>query len=230
MLVLHSHPLASFCHKVLIPLYENATPFTHKLIDLQSPEESARFKALWPVGKMPLLVDDVRDRVVPETTIIIEYLDAHYAGRQPMLPHDDVQRLDVRLWDRFYDNYVQAPMQKIVADRLRAEDVRDPTGVAEARATLQLAYGMVDAQLAKTAWAATDEFTLADCAASPALFYASCVEPFGPAHGRVAAFLARLMERPSFHRVLDEAAPYWKFFPYKEALPEPYRAIAFAER
>lgn len=218
-LTLYMHPLASYCHKVLIALYESGTSFEARIVDFGNAESTARFLDVWPVGKMPVLRDESRDRTVPESSVIIEYLDQHYPGASPMLPEDDQSRLDARLWDRLFDLYVHAPMQKIVADRLRPPGERDGHGVAEARATLATAYGMVERHMAERTWAAGESFSIADCAASPALFYAGILEPFPPANRNLAAYFERLLERPSYARTLAEARPYFDLFPFREAMP-----------
>ena len=215
-LTLYYHPLASFCHKVLVALYENATPFTAEIVDLMDEGAAARFLAVWPVGKIPVLRDDARDRTVPETSIIIEYLDRLYPGASPLLPPEEPDRLEARLWDRFFDLYVQVPMQRIVLDRLRPEGERDPRGVAEARAALRTAYAMIEQRMAARTWVVGDRFGLVECAAAPALFYAGIVEPFAEGHPRTAAYFERLLARPSFARVLDEARPYFPSFPYRD--------------
>jgi glutathione S-transferase len=212
-LTLYSHPLASFCQKVLIALYENATPFESHLVDLGDAVSSAEFKRLWPIGKMPVLRDHARDRTIPESSIIIEYLAQHYPGRTPLLPADPELARQTRLRDRFYDLYVQEPMQKIVTDRLRPAGANDPFGVEQAKTLLRTAYGMIDEEMARRTWAMGDAFGMADCAAAPALFYAKLVVPFGDAHENVARYLDRLMERPSFARVVEEARPYFALFP-----------------
>lgn len=222
-LELFYHPLASFCHKVLIGLYENDTPFVPKTVDLMDAASSAAFFALWPVGKMPLLRDGNTDRVVPETTIILEYLDRHYPGPKRLIPVEDELQLEARLWDRFFDCYVQSPMQKVVGDRLRAQSERDPKGVADARASLRTAYDVLEQRMKDRQWAVGETFCLADCAAAPALFYAGVVEPFASSHANVAAYFERLLARPAFARVLAEARPYFQYFPYVEALPERFR-------
>lgn len=215
-LTLHMHPLASYCWKVLIALYENDTPFEAHLVDLSDPEVVAAFKALWPTAKMPLLRDEARDRTVPETSIIIEYLQAAYPGPVRFIPDDPEAALRVRLLDRLFDNYVQESMQKIVGDRIRPADAKDPHGVAHARAQLAMAYDLLEAQLAGRTWAAGEAFSLADCAAAPALFYANKVAPLGEAHPVVSAYLDRLLARPSFARVLQEAEPYFAMFPAQD--------------
>lgn len=215
-LTLHMHPLASYCWKVLIALYENDTPFEAHLVDLSDPQVVAAFKALWPTAKMPLLVDEARDRIVPETSIIIEYLQAAYPGPVRFIPDDAEAALRVRLLDRLFDNYVQESMQKIVGDRIRPADAKDPHGVAHARAQLAMAYDLLEGQLAGRTWAAGEAFSLADCAAAPALFYANKVAPLGETHPTVSAYLDRLLARPSFARVLQEAEPYFAMFPTED--------------
>ena len=223
-LTLYFHPLASFCHKVLLALYENETPFEGRIVDLGDQAASASFLTLWPVGKIPVLHDEVRNRTVPETTIIIEYLDRHYPGARPLLPRDEATALDARLWDRFFDLYVSVPMQKIVGDRIRAPGERDPKGVADAEATLRTAYGMIERQVASKPWAIGDTFTIADCAAAPALFYSETLVPYSKTHPKVAAYFDRLANRASFQRVIAEARPYFQYYPYREAIPARFLA------
>jgi glutathione S-transferase len=212
-LVCHGHPLSSYCWKVLIALYENGTPFEQKLVDLGDPESRAALAALWPVAKMPVLEDPERGEVVAETTIIIDYLDRHYPGPVRFVPDDAERAREVRLWDRIYDLYLQGPMQKIVGDRLRPEGAKDAFGVEEARTLLATGLGMVDKQAAGRAWTTGEQFTLADCAAAPALFYADKVMPIGDRYANALALLERLKERPSFARVVVEAEPYFRYFP-----------------
>lgn len=207
-------------------LYENATPFKGEIVDLADKKASAGFFDLWTVGKIPVLRDDAGDRTLPETTIIIEYLDRHYPGARPLLPADEEQRLEARLWDRFFDLYVHTPMQKIVIDRLRAEGEHDRRGVADARATLETAYGMIERRMANRTWAIGEAFSVADCAAAPALFYAGIVAPFSDSRPHLAAYFERLLERPSFRRVIAEARPYFEFFPFNEAMPARFRGGA----
>jgi glutathione S-transferase len=212
-LTLHFHPLSSFCWKALIALYDNGTPFTPHMVNLGDEIERAALAQLWPIGKFPVLRDDARDQTIPESSIIIEYLDRHYPGRTPFVPGDTDLAWQTRLRDRFYDLYAHLSVQKIVGDRLRPDGKRDPHGVEEARAQLRTCYGIIERQMAGGTWAMGDAFGLADCAALPALFYGNKVEPFGDTHKNVAAYLERLKARPSVARVLKEAEPYFKFFP-----------------
>ena len=219
-LTLHYHPLASFCWKALIALYENDIPFTPNMVDLGNAAERAALLKLWPIGKFPVLHDDARDRTVAESSIIIEYLDRHYPGPTRFIPASEELALQTRLRDRFYDLYVHLPMQKIIGDRLRTGDKKDPYGVEEARAQLRTSYGIIETQMAAgtaDTWATGDLFTLADCAALPALFYGNMVEPFPNGHSGLIAYFERLNARPSVARVMKEAEPYFAMVPKETA-------------
>ncbi|TGP25024.1 MULTISPECIES: glutathione S-transferase family protein [unclassified Mesorhizobium] len=213
-LTLHFHPLASFCWKPLIAFYENDTPFTPVIVDLAEEQSRAAFLKVSPTGKMPALRDDARDRTVLESTIVVEYLAAHYPGPVELIPAAIDLAIEVRQADRFYDFYVQQPMQKIVADRLRPQGKTDPFGVEEARAQLRNSYAIIEKEMQGKIWAVGETFTMADCAASPALFYANKVEPLGDSFPAVKRYHDRLLERPAFARVIEEAQPYFKLFPY----------------
>jgi len=221
-LVLYIHPLASFCQKVLIALYENGTPFRAETVDFSDPDSASAHLERWPVGKIPVLFDGKTQRVIPETSIIIEYLQETSPGPIALLPSDKDKRLAARLWDRFFDLHVNTPMGKIVTDRIRPEGQSDTYGVEEAHRTLATAYAMIERQVSSHDWAVGEDFTLADCAAAPALFYASIVHPFGDHHRNLAAYVDRLLARPSVKRVIDEARPFFRLFPYRDAMPARY--------
>ena len=210
-LTLYFHPLSSFCQKVLIGLYELELPFTKRVIDLADARDRAELAALWPLLKFPVLRDAARGVTLPETSIILEHLEQH-CGRGRLLPSDPDRARECRLRDRFFDLHVNVPMQKIVTDKLRPAGQQDQFGVAQAREQLETAYGIAGAWLAGSTWAAGESFTLADCAAAPALFYAEKIAPFGP-HRQLADYFARVMQRPSVVRVMHEAAPYLAMFP-----------------
>jgi glutathione S-transferase len=218
-LTLYYHPLASYCQKVLIALFEKDTPFHRHFLDLGDEEARAAFHALWPIGKMPLLRDDGRDRTVMETSIIIEYLDRHYIGGQPLFPSDGDARLEARFWDRFFDLYVMSPMQNTIAAQLSG----DPAHAANVRKTvaseLEVAYGVLEHQAAKATWIAGEAFSIADCSAAPALFYAGIVAPFGESRSSLQAYFERLVSRRSVERTLAEARPYFELFPLKSEIP-----------
>jgi glutathione S-transferase len=214
-LTLYFHPLASYCWKALVALYETGAPFEPRFIDLGKASDRQALADVWPLVKFPVLRDRARDETVPEATIIIEYLAQHYPGGSKLLPADPDRARETRLLDRVFDLHVEEPMQKIVGDRIRPADARDPHGVAAAHASLTAVYAFLEKRMAATSgdWATGETFTLADCAASPALYYADRVHPLGAEHPRLAAYLKRLLARPSFARVIDEAGPYFKFFP-----------------
>jgi glutathione S-transferase len=212
-LTLHFHPLSSFCQKALIALYENDVPFTGHLVDLGDPNARAELLKLWPVGKFPVLHDSARHQTIPESTTIIEYLDQHYPGTTKLIPADPDKARDTRLTDRFYDLHIHHHMQKIVGDRLRPTDKKDPHGVDDARRRMATALDMTERDMAAKTWAMGDDFTLADCSAAPALYYANLVQPFAATHPNVARYFDRLMSRPSFARAVKEAEPYRKMFP-----------------
>jgi glutathione S-transferase len=208
-LTLYAHPFSSYCQKALIALYENDTPFTLRM--LGDAETMAELETLWPMKRFPVLVDG--DRTVMEATIIIEHLGLYHPGPVRLIPADAEAALQVRAMDRFFDNYIMTPQQKVVFDAIRKPENRDRHGVAEARAMLDTAYRWLDGRMAGREWAAGDGFSLADCAAAPALFYADWTHPIGEAFTNVRAYRRRLLARPSFARAVDEARPYRQFFP-----------------
>ena len=212
-LTLHYHPLSSFCWKVLIALYENDTSFRPNLVDLTDPAERAALLKLSPIGRFPVLQDHARNQVVPESSVIIDYLDRHYGAGTRFIPDEPDSARQTRLRDRFYDLYMQLPMQKIIGDRLRPADRKDPHGVEEARAQLRSSYRIMDAQIGSGGWAMGEEFSLADCSAAPPLFYGNMVMPFGDEHENLRAYFERLKVRPSFARVMKEAEPYFNLIP-----------------
>lgn len=212
-LKLYFHPLSSFCHKALIALYENDTPFEPHIVDLGNETSRAEFLKIWPIGKFPVLRDQAKDRTIPESSIIIEYLAQHYPGKAQFFPTDAELARQMRMRDRFYDLYVNVPMQKIVTDKLRPAGKNDSFGVEQTKAQLQIALGLIDQEMATRTWAVGDDFSMADCAAAPGLFYANKVMPFGDTHKNAAAYLQRLMARPSYARVLREAQPYFALMP-----------------
>ena len=210
-LTLYYHPFSSYSWKALIPLYEAGTPFAPRRID--DPQAAAEWKRRWPIARFPMLVEETSRLTLPEASIIVEYLDRRFPRPQPMLPGDPDLQLEVRLLDRFFDNYLHASVQKIVGDRLRDAERRDAQGVEEAHAMLDTCYAWLEARMPDHVWAVGDSFTLADCAAAPALFYADWVHPIGDAFPNVAAYRARLLARPSVKRAVDDAWPFRRLFP-----------------
>ena len=206
---LYAHPFSSYCQKVLVALYENDTAFELRMLGDQ--EVDAELAALWPLKRFPVLVDGAS--TVLEASIIIEHLALHHPGPARLIPDDPKAALEVRLMDRFFDNYVQTPLQKVVFDSIRAPENRDRQGVEDAQAMLGLSYGWLDGVMADREWAAGDAFTLGDCAAAPALFYADWVRPIDESFANLRAYRKRLLARPSMARAVDEARPFRAYFP-----------------
>jgi glutathione S-transferase len=208
-LTLYSHPFSSYCQKVLMALWENEIAFTYR--HLEEPGASEQLGQLWPLGRFPVLLDN--GVTVAESSIIIEHLDLRHPGPVRWLPDDRDAALEVRLMDRFFDNYVMSEMQKPVAESLRGEAGRKDEALAEAARTLDIAYGWLEGRLAGRSWAAGEDFSLADCAAAPSLFYADWVRQIGPQFPVLRAYRSRLLARPSFARAVEEARPYRHYFP-----------------
>ncbi len=206
-LELFGHAFSSYTWKVLIPLYENGTPFAFRAFD--DPANGDRFRALWPIAKFPLLVDD--GQVVMESSVIIEYLQQRHPGAVRFIPDDPDAALHVRMLDRIFDNHVMGQMQRVVNDALRPPERRDAVEVEQAKAALDRIYDWLETCLTGREWAAGD-FSLADCAAAPALFYADWVHAIGD-RPALAAYRARLLARPSVARAVDDARPYRRYFP-----------------
>jgi Glutathione S-transferase len=214
-MILYYHPLSSYCWKVLIALYENGTAFQARRLD--QPGVAEEWLVRWPIGKFPVLHDPARDETVAEASIIIEYLDYHAPGPFRAIPDERDAALEVRLMDRLFDNYLMTPVQTLVGERIRPDGAAgDPHGASQARQLLGKAYALLEQRMAGRTWAAGDSFSLADCAAAPALFYADRIEPMRGGFPRLAAYLDRLEARQSFARVLREKEPVWHMFPFAD--------------
>lgn len=211
MLELYGHPFSSYTWKALIALYENQTPFEFRLIDGEFPENIARLEQLSPQKKFPLLVDG--DRSIFESSIIIEYLQHYYPGSIRLLPSEFDLALKVRMFDRFFDNYVMKPMQDIVSDFIRAPDDRDAITVKSAKESLQRSYAWLDQQLGNHRFVCGDHFTLADCSAAPSLFYSDWVFEIEGGLSALRNYRSALLARPSVRQCVDDARPYRQFFP-----------------
>lgn len=218
-LTLYYHPLASFCHKVLIALYERGVAFDKRIIDLGDPGDRAALQSVWPFARFPVLGDSRRGRDVAESSIIIEYVDHYAPGTHTLIPGDWEEALDVRLWDRVFDGYVQVPMQAIVLDRI----LGSKGDMGRERETLGTAYALIDRRMQGREWAAGGAFSMADCAAAPALFYANTVHAFPPECAALVAYYERLMARPSVARVMEEARPYLGMYPFAENVEARFR-------
>jgi glutathione S-transferase len=210
-LALYGHPFSSYTQKVLIALYENGTPVEFRWLGPDTPQHSAEWLRRWPLRKFPLLVDGERN--IAEASVIIEYLQLVHPGPVRLLPADPTAALNVRFLDRFFDLHVMDQVQHAVAGALTGDPAKRQEGVAQSAEKLELAYAWLEGHLAGKTWAAGADFTLADCAAAPALFYADWTHRISEAFPAVRAYRARLLGRPSFARAVEEARPYRPLFP-----------------
>jgi glutathione S-transferase len=213
-LTLYYHPLSSFCWKALVALYEGDVPFEPRQVNLGDPADRAAFEAVWPLVKFPVLRDHARGATIPESSVIIDYLARTQASAAFLVPSDPEQAMQTRLIDRLIDAYIHLPFQQIVAERMRPDGQHDPFGVEQARGQIRSGYKLI-APMIIGPWAMGEAFTMADCAALPALFYADYAVPLADWPG-LAAYLGRLKTRPSAARVLAEAAPFFQYFPLKD--------------
>jgi glutathione S-transferase len=213
-LTLYYHPLSSFCWKALIALYEAGVPFEPRLVNLGDPADRAAFEAVWPLAKFPVLRDERRGKTVPESSIIIEYLARTEPGAASLMPSDPDLAMRTRLVDRLIDAYIHVPFQQVVAERMRPDGQHDPFGVEQLRGQIRSGYKLIAPMIAGT-WAMGDTFTLADCAALPALFYADHSVRLAE-WPELAAYLGRLKARSSVVRVLAEAEPFFQYFPLRD--------------
>ena len=211
-MILYHHPLSSFCWKVLIALYEADVSFEPRVVNLGDPADRAAFQAVWPLARFPVLRDEARGRTIPESSIIVEYLARTGPTAATLVSSDPDVALRTRLLDRLIDDTIHRPLQQVVADRLRPQ--RDPYGVDKAKNLIRTGYDLVAPMIAGP-WAMGDDFTLADCAAVPALYYADYAVSLAD-RPELAAYLARLEARPSVARVLREAEPFLQYFPLKD--------------
>jgi glutathione S-transferase len=213
-LTLWYHPLSSFCWKSLISLYEADVAFTPRLVNLGDPADRAAFQAVWPLAKFPVLTDEARGRTVPESSLIVDYLAQYYPSARGLVPTDPDRARQAWLLDRMFDNYIHHRFQQIVSERMRPDDKHDPFGVEQNREAIRAGYDAV-APLIEGDWALGEAFTIADCAALPALFYADYAVKLEAWPG-LSAYLERLKARPSVARVLAEAEPFFQYFPLKD--------------
>lgn len=210
-LQLYFHPFSSYSQKALIAFYENGIDFEPQVLEGPDSPAMQRLAAMWPMKRFPVLVDG--EQTILEASCIIEYLDLHRPGPVRLIPADAQAALEVRMLDRFFDNYMATPQQKVVFDTLRPAEARDGYGVQEARDMLETAYAWLDQRMAGREWAVGGSFSLADCGAAPFLFYADWTHRIGEAYPHVMDYRRRLLARPSVARAVDEARPYRAYFP-----------------
>ncbi|MEY4500952.1 MAG: hypothetical protein RIS52_842 [Pseudomonadota bacterium] len=212
MLALYGHPFSSYTWKAQIALYEKDLPFDFRILEADFPEHAAELNAYWPLGKFPVLVDGAITRI--ESSIIIEHLDLHHRGKRQLIPTDTVAALEVRFMDRVFDNHVMGMMQAIVGEHIPfITPSPDMARIERCKALLSTIYAWLDTKIPAQGWACGADFTLADCAAAPSLFYADWVHEIPETLNRLQAYRARLLARPSVARCVEDARPYRDYFP-----------------
>jgi glutathione S-transferase len=212
MLALYGHPFSSYTQKVLTALHENGTPYELRNLDPGAPgDHAAEWRRRWPLAQFPLLVDG--SLTVVESSIVIEHLQLAHPGPVQLIPAEPAAALEVRFMDRFFDLHVMAPVQHAVNAALTGNADRRAEGLAWAAGKLETAYAWLEGEWAGRTWAALDRFTLADCAAAPALFYADWTHPIAADYPQLRAYRARLLARPSFARAVEGGRPYRHYFP-----------------
>jgi glutathione S-transferase len=200
LLTLYEHPFALYCQKVLIAF--NELGVAYDVLEEQRDFDRAELAELWPPASIPVLRDG--DQIIGETSIIIE----HVAGARL------VPSLEARKWDRICDEYVSDSVQAVVADTFLERF--DEGAVAQAKARIDMSYGMLETQLAVHEFLAGDAFTIAECAAAPGLFYALGIHPWDEdAHPQLTRYYRALARRPSFAKVIEDARPYRDLFPLR---------------
>ena len=213
-MTVYYHPLSSFCWRALIALYDADVAFEPRQVNLGDPADRAAFETVWPLAKFPVLRDNARGKTIPESSVIIDYLARTQPSAASLVPSDPDLATQTRLIDRLVDGYIHVPFQQVVAERMRPDGQHDPFGVKQARSQIRSGYSVI-ARIIAEPWAMGNAFTLADCAAMPALFYADYAVPLTD-WPKLAAYLGRLKARPSVARVLAEAEPYFQYFPLKD--------------
>ncbi|HEX8697639.1 MAG TPA: glutathione S-transferase family protein [Myxococcaceae bacterium] len=208
---LYFNPVSSYSQKALLALYEKGCPFEPEIVNLFDPKAREAYQKVYPIGKVPFLQVAEKKLGLSEASVIVEYLDRTFSSGPKLIPEEVEQALQVRMLDRFFDLYITESVTKIFFDGMRPEGQKDPFGVQQARDRLDSTYAFFESHLAGKTWAAGDAFSLADCAAAPALFYARMIQPF-EAHKNVSAYFDRLMQRPAYQRVVKEAEPFLAMF------------------
>jgi glutathione S-transferase len=218
MIQVYGHPFAAFYWKVAIALHERGVPFEFRIVDGDHPDHVAAVQRFAPTGQFPVLVDG--DRVVLESAAIIEYLDLQHGSAPPLVPRDPRAAIEARQMDGIFDDYVMAPLSRMVFNVLREPAKRDTHLDAEMHAALDKAYAWLERWLAGRTWAANDAFGIAECAAAPALAYAHWGHPIPASHAALHAYKARVLARPSVARVVAEAGVFAHFFPLRDRHPD----------
>lgn len=198
--------LSTYSQKVLIGLYEKDTAFTPHLVDLSDPEARAEYVKLYPFGKLPLLVRD-DGRMIPESSIIVEYIDNQFEQEPILIPRDPELARRARFMDRMCDLYLNDPVVNLIFESWKPEDEQNRELISKSSERIGTMYRFMDDQLSSSPYLAGETFSIADCAAMPVLFYANSFAPFG-GFDNIFRYWEEVSSRPSFVRLKQEAEPY----------------------
>ncbi len=203
---LYYHPISTYAQKALIAFYEKSVAFTPELVNLMDEAARGAYRKIYPLGKVPLLVLD-DGQWVPESSIIVEYLDTHFSDGPKLIPDEPELSRQVRFKDRMYDLYLNESVAALIFESWKPESERNQELIERSQFRIGVMYDFMEINLDEHTWTNGEIFTLGDCAAAPPLFYAGEMAPFDE-RPNIVAYWQRLQERPSIRRVLDEAAPY----------------------
>lgn len=204
---LYYHPLSTYSQKAMIAFHEKGIAFEPKLVNLTEPEGRAAYESVYPIGKLPLL-KPTAEHSVPESTIIIEYLDDHFPDTTRLIPAGGDAARQVRFMDRMSDLYLNDPVVTLLFMQYGFRP-RDDAAADKARKHVGLTYQHLDARLAAQPWICGDDFSMADCAAIPPLYYAREVLPFD-AYPNLTRYWERARQRESYRKVMAEFVPMWE--------------------
>lgn len=162
------HPLSRYSQKVLIALYEKQANFYPRITDLRDPFARQTFQQFYPPAKLPLLKTQ-EGQLIPESSIIIEYLDRHFSNSTELLPAEPERNLAVRLFDRIIDNDINNPLFQL--EKLKILPEGNEFEIKQIEKQMFIQFQRLDAHLTQNHWVCGDSFTLADCALIPCLSY-----------------------------------------------------------
>lgn len=210
---LYYHPISTYSQKVLIAFYEKGLAFEPQIVQLMDPDAGKKYRNVYPMGKIPCLVLD-DGHLIPESSIIIDYIDR--LAKPTLLNNDPTKARKIRFKDRMFDLYLNDNVVTLLFQNMKPENERDKEKIERARFQIKNMYESMDKDFADQPFANGAEFTMSDCAAAPALFYAQQNAPFDQ-YRNICTYWDRLSSRPSVRRTQEEAAPAIAAFMGKDA-------------
>jgi glutathione S-transferase len=201
-------PPSSYCQKVIIAGQEKQVDFELVPVNLFNPEETAKYREIYPIGKIPLLILE-DDHMIPESSFIIEYLDTHFDKGPQLIPQDADDSRKVRFHDRMLDLYLNSPSGSLFFEMRKSGAEQNTDQIKNWRNLAEITLQYIDKASNDKEWLFGDSFTLADISAAAALNVASLILPFDE-YPNVQKYYQRLSERPSIAHVISEAKPYYE--------------------